>query len=326
MPFSDIVGHRRQVENLRRALAKGRLHHAYLFLGPEGIGKRTVAVSLAMAIHCLEKTHDFCGSCTNCLRIRNGNHPDVRMVVPAPGKKEISIQQIRELESELNLRAFSGKKKLAIVDPASLMNLAAQNALLKTLEEPPGDSLLILISPSIGGLLPTVLSRCLRVTFGPLPIDEMTEYLTQKNNMQREEARLLSALTMGSLGRALTAEFTPAEKRRAWIEKIASLERSDVRGWLSLAEELASDPEECIKFLDWVECWYRDVLIYTVTGSGREITNLDMLEEIKKAARLSLEGLLSLLSQAARTKARLRHNINRRMALESFLQSVARSD
>jgi DNA polymerase III subunit delta' len=168
MSFAEIIGHQGQIEILRAALAKNRLHHAYLFAGPEGVGKRTLALALAKAVHCTEMGSDSCGQCVNCARIRDGNHPDVRLIEPLMGKKEISIQQIREIERQLNFRSFSGGKKIAILDPATLMNLSAQNALLKTLEEPPQDSLLILIAPTAGGLLPTLRSRCLSLSFGPL--------------------------------------------------------------------------------------------------------------------------------------------------------------
>src|SRR5262245_12389860 len=139
MGFAQIVGHSKQLETLRLALAHGRLHHAYLFVGAAGLGKKTIGLSLAKAIHCSGASGDFCGECADCARIQDGNHPDVRLIEPLAGKKEISIQQIRELEKELNLRSFSGNKKIVILDPATLMNLSAQNALLKTLEEPPPD-------------------------------------------------------------------------------------------------------------------------------------------------------------------------------------------
>ena len=116
------------------------------------MGKRTLAIALAKAIHCQAKADDFCGQCVNCARIADGNHPDVRTVAPLADKKEISIQQIREIERELNYRSFTGKRKIVIIDPATLMNAVAQNALLKTLEEPPQDSLIILIAPNAGGL------------------------------------------------------------------------------------------------------------------------------------------------------------------------------
>jgi DNA polymerase-3 subunit delta' len=159
MGFAEIQGHSKQLEALRRSLKTGRLHHAYLLLGPEGVGKKTVALSLAKAIHCSETQDDFCGYCDPCMRIISGNHPDVRIIEPLPGKKEISIQQVREVEKELSYRSFSGGRKIAIIDPATLLNAPAQNALLKTLEEPPQDSLLVLIAVNAGPLLPTVGSR-----------------------------------------------------------------------------------------------------------------------------------------------------------------------
>ena len=118
--FIDIIGQQKQLTILRSALANGRMHHAYLFLGPDGVGKHLVAVAVAKAIHCGELKNDFCGGCVNCRRIADGNHPDVRVIEPLAGKKEISIQQIRELERELNYRSFTGERKIAIIDPATL--------------------------------------------------------------------------------------------------------------------------------------------------------------------------------------------------------------
>src|SRR5512142_2679095 len=185
MSFADIVGHAKQLQSLRAALAAGRLHHAYLFLGQDGVGKRTVAMGLAKAVHCGEFSGDYCGICSNCSRIENRNHPDVRVVEPSAGKKEISIQQIREIERELSFRSFSGRK-IVIIDPASLMSIPAQNALLKTLEEPPPDSLLILISASTGSLLATLRSRCLTVSFGPLTKSLVADFVAAKNRLTRD--------------------------------------------------------------------------------------------------------------------------------------------
>lgn len=327
MPFSDIIGHEKQLKALKWALAKDRLHHAYLFLGPEGVGKRTVALSLAMAIQCREKEGDSCGRCADCAQVRGGNHPDVRVVGPLTGKKEIAIQQVRELERELSYRAFSGRKKIAVVDPALLMNFPAQNALLKTLEEPPKHSLLILVSTSTGGLLPTLLSRCLRISFAPLPAEIVASFLATQKGLEREEAEILAAVSMGSLGRAVDPEMKElVQRRRAWVERIGSLAPEDCRGWMTLAEQLAGVREESLKFLEWVAGWYHDVLIYCVTGSSRGISNFDMEKHIKQQAdRLSVERILCLFSQAIETEASIRRNVNRRMALENFLMQIAHS-
>ena len=327
MPFSNIIGHEKQLKSLRWALEKDRLHHAYLFVGPEGVGKRTVALSLAMAIQCREKVGDSCGGCADCAQVQGGNHPDVRVVGPLTGKKEIAIQQVRELEKELSYRAFSGRKKIAVVDPAFLMNFSAQNALLKTLEEPPKNSLLILVSTSTGGLLPTLLSRCLRLSFAPLPTEMVAAFLATQKGLEREAAELLAAMSMGSLGRAVSPEMKElVQKRGVWAERISSLVPGDCRGWMALAEQLASVREESLKFLEWVEGWYRDVLIYRVTGSSRGISNFDMEQNMKRQAnRLSVERILCLFSQAIETETSIRRNVNRRMALENFLMQIVHS-
>ena len=326
MPFdSDIVGHGQQLATLRQALAQDRLHHAYVFLGPEGVGKKTVAVSVAKAIHCQEMTRDFCGRCASCVKVENHNHPDVRLVGPLSGKKDISIEQVRALERELNYRAFSSRKKIAVIDPASLMNFSAQNALLKTLEEPPASSVLILISTSAGGLLPTLLSRCLRLCFAPLPASAVVDCLISRKGLKREQAELLAAVSSRSLGRALNPDMEELVRdRKEWLDGIASLANEERTDWTALAEELSKDREAALKFLDWLVGWYRDLLIFRATKNVGEICNLDHIERLKvEASSSSAERILFLRSQALLTVARIKRNVNRRMALENLFINIA---
>jgi len=324
MGFSEIIGQQKSLEILRSALGNGRLHHAYLFVGPEGVGKRTVALALARALHCDEAPNDFCGGCAACARIQNGNHPDVRVVEILAGKKEISIQQVREVEKELNFRSFSGKRKIAIIDPATWMNLSAQNALLKTLEEPPQDSLLILIAANAGGLLPTLRSRCLRLPFGPLARDAVAGFLITNKGIDKEEARFLAAVSMGSLGAALRLDKEEfLERRRSWAEKVSSLTSGNYRAASEAAEAIASNKEEARQFLEWAETWYRDLLIYAVTGSSAETVNVDLLAQIQsQSANGEVERLLSTFAQTARAAGRIQRNLNRRMVLESLFFNV----
>ena len=323
MGFSEIIGQEKPLETLRAALANGRLHHAYLFLGPEGVGKRTIALAMAQALHCDEMDNDFCGRCAHCVRIQNGNHTDVRLIEPLAGKKEISIQQIRSIEKELNFHAFSGKK-IAIIDPATLMNLPAQNALLKTLEEPPPDSLLILLASNAGGLLPTVRSRCLRIAFGPLPRDLIAGYLAAKHGMTPADAQLVAAMSMGSLGAALELDQQELlEQRRDWIETMCSLTPANYQTGLNAAETLSGSREESLKFLAWVETWYRDLLVYYVTRDAGDLVNLDLVSTIQQqSAASNPESLLSALSQIASASARIQRNLNRRMVLEELFMGA----
>ena len=188
----------------------------------------------------------------------------MRIIEPLAGKKEISIQQIREFERELNYRSFTGKRKIMIVDPATLMNLASQNALLKTLEEPPQDSLIILIAPSAGGLLPTVRSRCLRISFAPLARSDVVQYLRTQQGMSGDEVEFLAALSMGSIGAAMGLDKDVLiEKRRVWAGILGALKAGDYQAAVVAAEALAGNRDEALKFLAWAESWYpRSVAVW----------------------------------------------------------------
>jgi DNA polymerase III subunit delta' len=321
MSFSEIVGHEKQVEILRQGLANRRLHHAYVFAGPEGIGKRTLALALAQAIHCTELESDFCGQCGACRAIQNGNHADVRLLEPLSNKRDISIQQVRELEKALTLRSFSGRQKVAIIDPATLLNWPAQNALLKTLEEPPQGCVLILVASNIGGLLATVRSRAFGVSFAPLPRQIVIEFLVSKNKKTIEQAKFLAALAMGSLGTAVRiGNEKLIEKRRDWMKTLVSLTPGNYRAALNAAEALAGNREETLQFLDWAGLWYRDVLTFQVVHAPDEIVNLDMLSEIEQqSAQIGDDQLFSLVSNSREASRRVQRNLNRRMVLEDLL-------
>ncbi len=321
MSFSQIVGHQKQVEIVRQALNHGRLHHAYLFLGMEGVGKKTIALGLAKAIHCSAATGDFCGECADCARIQDGNHPDVRIIEPLAGKKEISIQQIRELEKELNFRSFSGKKKIAILNPATLMNLSAQNALLKTLEEPPRDSLLILIAANGGALLPTLRSRCLRISFGPLARDLISGFLVSRKGLEAETAEFLAAMSLGSLGAVVSIDTQELlERRREWVRLISGLRAGDYRAATDAAEVVAGSKDDSLRFLEWLESWVRDLLAYSVTRNPQDIVNIDMLPQIQRqSATTDFERLFSRTAEVKAAIGGIQRNLNRRMVIEDLL-------
>jgi DNA polymerase-3 subunit delta' len=326
MAFDEIIGHRRQVETLQLALTSGRLHHAYLFVGPEGIGKRTLAIDLAKAVHCNESAGNFCGSCINCRRIADGNHPDVRAIEPLAGKKEISIQQVREFERELNYSSFTGHRKIIIVDPATLMNLSSQNALLKTLEEPPEKSLIILIASSAGGLLPTVRSRCLRISFEPLARSEVVQYLRTKQGSTNETVEFLAAMSMGSIGAALSLNKEAlVEKRRIWAGILGALQAGDYQAAVIAAETLAGNRDDALKFLAWAQSWFRDLLVYGVSHDSGELVNVDMREQIAKQSATELSGQrIAALTAGHRAATAIQRNLNRRMVLEKYLFGVVK--
>ncbi|HXG51465.1 MAG TPA: DNA polymerase III subunit delta' [candidate division Zixibacteria bacterium] len=323
MGFGEIIGHPTQIQSLTGALVRGRLHHAYVFVGPEGVGKRTVAVSLAKAIHCTVADGDFCDHCVACVQIAKRNHPDVRFLELQPNRKEISIAQVRELERDLTYRSFTGKKKIAIIDPAGALNATAQNALLKTLEEPSGDTVMILIGKSPSDLLPTVRSRCLTVAFAALAKPVLADYLINREGKSPEDAEYLSALAAGSLGAARqlgAAGFL--EKRRDWAEIVGGLRGGDWRAAVAAAERLAGGRDEALRVVRWLETWYRDMLVYAVSGEEGEIANRDLLSHLRQRSARP-EQILSLLSRTAEASRRLQRNLNYRMVLEDLLLEAA---
>jgi DNA polymerase III subunit delta' len=226
VPWHSVRGHDRVVESLRHNLAQGRFPHAFLFVGPEGVGKRTFALKLAQALLC-ERAEasalDPCETCPSCLQIEAGNHPDVLQVARPEEKHDLPISVIRELCLDLGLKPARGSRKVAIVDDADDLNDEAANAFLKTLEEPPPGSVLILIGTSPELQLETIVSRCRVVRFDPLPEMELASLLREQGvTADPTEASRLAQLAEGSVGRAVgLADPELAHFRRSLIDEIA---------------------------------------------------------------------------------------------------------
>ncbi len=269
MTFSDIIGHDRPVAILRRALANDALAHAYLFCGESGIGKRMTALAFAAVLNCARpRDGDACGSCPSCRKVASGNHPDVH-VMTADGD-EIKIDQVREAQATLALRPFEGRRKVLIVDGAEAMNEASSNAFLKTLEEPPGESLIILVTSMPQSLLATIRSRCQTLAFQPLPRSVLAPVLRERRGLGEEDAWFLAALSRGSIGRALEMDLeeerAARERFRELMEGVARLTPDEA---LSLAEGVAKDREGFERLIEIGIEWLRDRIVLAETGDER---------------------------------------------------------
>jgi len=241
--FAAIRGHERACAFLRAAVANQRLAHALLFAGPDGIGKRAVAGALAAWLECTAGGDDACGTCASCRQAAAGSHPDLQIIAVAAGKKEIGVDRVRELKRFTQLQPLGGTMKIGIVDDAHMLTVAAQNALLKTLEEPPPRSLLILVANNPDALLPTVRSRCQRVQFAPLPTAVVVELLTTQHGVDAATARDLAALAEGSPGRALALSRSfVGGRRQQLLEALATLGTARYVQLAQMAQEL-SHPE-----------------------------------------------------------------------------------
>src|SRR5262245_62593844 len=246
MPLRAAVGHRRLVSLLSRAVARDTVRPALLFAGPQGVGKRRVALAVAEALNCLTPVsdtafeRDACGRCAACRRIARGVHPDV--ITLEPGETgTIRIEPVRDVIDRAGYRPFEGRRRVVIIDDADSMVPAAQNALLKTLEEPPSASVFVLVSSMPDALLPTVSSRCPRLRFGPLTPNEVARALVQEHGYAEQQARIAAAESDGSIGRALASQSEDLSEARDAAQRILeeTARNNDPVKRINLARELA---------------------------------------------------------------------------------------
>jgi DNA polymerase-3 subunit delta' len=343
MPFSELIAQDRALASIRSALRRGALHHAYLFGGPEGTGKARAAVLLAQAANCEGGVagpgglrEDPCGACGPCRKIEKGLHPDVLVIAeervmakagrwePKGGRapsKDIVVDQVRDLvDHRLAMKRFEGRRRFVVFDPADAMNPAAQNALLKTLEEPPEDTTLVLVASSPDGLLPTIRSRCLRVPFAPIP-DEIVVARLAAAGRSPDEARLAAALAGGSLGRALALDAEELDEVRDAVAAAAALDPDDALAWLAFAKGQGEDRERAGEICALLALWLRDVLAAQAVGpEAARLALVDLADATRRAAaKLSPAEALRRRAEVQRTLAALRQNASPVLALERLL-------
>ena len=317
MALKDIIGQENAIRILQGCIARNRMPHALFFTGDEGIGKRLTAVNLAKALNCRERVTeqesdeagkfgsqaDSCDRCPSCIKIENGNHPDVYLIESEGDGDQITVSAIRELEESLAYKPFEGRYKIAIIDNAERMNPAAANAFLDTLESPPPQSVLILVSSRPDMLLSTIRSRCQKIHFNPLPLHVMSGLLREKfNKLDDEQAHLLSALSGGRLGYALNENLIAERDRHFGVleQMLKSFEEAE-----------GGDMEE---LLDWAQIWLRDLAVFRATGRADLLMNSDREGEIKTLIRgTALKGILKLARELYNIRGNTRFNLNEKL-------------
>lgn len=321
MTFDQVIGHNRQKDILHRALANGRLAHAYLFCGPEGIGKRLMAMALARAIVCLEQRG--CGHCQACRKIDHQNHPDLHLL--EPDGSSIKIEQIRSFQRELNLKPLEASRKICIIEQADLMTIGAANALLKTLEEPRGDTLLILLTAQPNRLLETIRSRCQPLPFTRHPNSRIQAELEKQLGIAATEAHVLAALSEGSFKKAFGKDRELyLEQRRELLKTLTGLSPGSILPILDFAEQLAADKTVLTDILEIFQAFYRDVLMVLQGRSDEELVNLDLKDKVHRVSgRESLSSVLAKLDALINVRRQLDRNVNRQLAMEVLLLKLA---
>jgi DNA polymerase-3 subunit delta' len=321
-----IIGHEQPLRVLDAAYRTQRLAHAYLFAGPDGIGKRLVAMRWAMTINCEAGGTTLCGRCRSCVTASAGTHPD--LIPIEPDGLFIKIEQIRTLQEALTLATWSGRRKITVIDRAERMNQEAANCLLKTLEEPPASSLLILISPAPDDLLPTIRSRCQLVRFFPLDESRLVRWLIAERGWSAEEAELVGAIARGCIGQALAGDPTQLREERdridQWLMESCLGSAAPVQALARLtegAETFAHTPEQFERTVRWLVLWLQDLIRVSAHG-GTSPQPLRFPSAHLAAARIPITDCCDLAAQLHWSWRASFRQINRQLMLEQWLTQL----
>jgi len=318
MSFSKLYGQEGPIDVLKRAVAKRRVPHAFLFYGSEGVGKRTTAFEFAKALNCETGGADACDACASCRKIDGGNHPD--LIVIEPEGQFIKVADIKELQERMRFRPLEGARRVVIIDDAERMNITSANSLLKTLEEPSAVNVFLLVS-SRPHLLPmTILSRCHRLRFNPVQRDVIASFLEAEHAVEPAKARILASSSGGSIGRALSLHQGDYLAWRDGILDRVAQGSLDPMGCLALAGRLAGEKEDILEALDILKAWYRDLLVYRETGHTGALIHHDRAGDISRLApALSGESLLGALRAIRNASEAIERNANKPLTLETMV-------
>ena len=320
--FEEIRGNTPLVEQLRRSAASGRSSHAYLFLGGAGAGKRLIANTFAKALQC-EGEKRPCDSCKSCHAFNHGNHPDVIYFQPLKNGKTYTIEDVREqLLETVDLKPFQYEKKIYIIEKADTLNIQSQNALLKTLEEPPAHAVFLLLAERAEAFLPTILSRVVVMKIRPLSAETIADYLMQSGHLA-EESHILSAYAQGRIGQALELVEDEGfrEMRQDILGKLEVLPSMSEGDAYLLAKDLEGYKND-LRFLDIMELWYRDLLTAKSLREEGYLIQRDKKDAIFRAAK-EPAALLAKKAAAVRTaRMRLAQNANFRLTMEVMLMDL----
>ncbi len=320
-----FLGNARVVEILRRAVELDRLPHALIFAGPSGVGKRTLALLLAQLLNCESSSGKLaCGKCAGCRKIAQGSHPDIRLV--EPDGAFIKIEQVRSMIGEIAYQPFEAKYRVVILDPAEQLKVEAANCMLKTLEEPPSRTIIILVTSNPYMLLTTIQSRSRLLQFAGISQGSIETYLVQQAGWNAGDAHLAAALSRGSLGNALAFDSGSYLPVRAQALSFVTLLLS--RGSFAEASRLAaSTVKDKEAFPIWVEAVFTILqdLFYAKTAPER-IGQRDILADLTAiAGRTHTSAVASAVRAFDKLRRGLRQNVNRQIALEAlFLSETAK--
>ena len=323
--FKDVVGHKDILKYISSAVENNRVSHAYILNGERGSGKKMLANLFAMTLLCETGDNEPCGKCHSCKQAESGNHPDIiRVTHEKPNS--ISVDDIRtQVNNTVDIKPYQGPYKVYIIPQADMMTPQAQNAILKTIEEPPSYAVFLLLTENAETLLPTINSRCVMLKLRNIKDTLIKKYLTENLEIPDYKADMCTAFAQGNMGRAIMLANSDHfnEIREEAVQLLKHISEMELNEIVAAVKNISVYKLEITDYLDIIMIWYRDVLLYKATKEIDKVVFKDQLQSIKEQARKSsYEGIELILESLEKAKARLKANVNFDLVMELLFLTI----
>lgn len=323
--FKDVVGHKDILKYISSAVENNRVSHAYILNGERGSGKKMLANLFAMTLLCETGDNEPCGKCHSCKQAESGNHPDIiRVTHEKPNS--ISVDDIRtQVNNTVDIKPYQGPYKVYIILQADMMTPQAQNAILKTIEEPPSYAVFLLLTENAETLLPTINSRCVMLKLRNIKDTLIKKYLMENLEIPDYKADMCTAFAQGNMGRAIMLANSDHfnEIREEAVQLLKHISEMELNEIVAAVKNISVYKLEITDYLDIIMIWYRDVLLYKATKEIDKVVFKDQLQSIKEQARKSsYEGIELILESLEKAKARLKANVNFDLVMELLFLTI----
>lgn len=323
--FEEIVGHKEIIRHLQNAIRLGKVSHAYIFSGETGCGKKLLATAFAMTLQCEQRGVDPCLTCSSCKKALSKNHPDI-IHITHEKPNSIGIEDIRsQLIDDVAIKPYCSSYKIYIISEAEKLTLQAQNALLKTIEEPPVYAVILLLTNNMDALLPTITSRCVKLGLRPVKESMVKEYLMEKMHIPDYQAKMDASLAQGNIGKAKqlaeSEDFAQVtENALRLLRRSGSMELFEL---VDAIKMLSADKQNIYDYLDLFTMWFRDVLLFKATREVDGLVFKDQFNDIKeRAGKSSYEGLETIIDAIEKARTRLHANVNFDLVMELLFLTI----
>lgn len=323
--FTDIIGQEQLKEHLQNAISMNKVSHAYIINGERSSGKEFIAKVFATALQCEKQGTEPCGECHSCKQALSGNQPDI-IYVSHEKPNTIGVEDIRgQINNDIVIKPYSSPKKVYIMNEGEKMTVQAQNALLKTLEEPPEYAVILILTTNVEALLPTILSRCVVLNMKPVSDDKVKKYLMEELQIPDYKANICVAFARGNIGKAkLLASSEEFEKvKDEAISLVKNINDMEINEIVKAIKKIAEYKFDVGDYLDILSVWYRDVLLFKATKDANSLIFKDELQAIRKVAdRSTYEGIEIIVKALQQAKRRLEANVNFDLTMELLLLTI----